>query len=178
MMAKSWLALPSYAAVSSRWDACALPTMRFGQGQMQQHSQVTQWLQYSTAPREKQAQLLRQQIRRPAFLSEPDRSTSSPAVLLSSNRFYPAILSSRRLCNSLAPPIGILVNAVWMLRFCSPPGTTGDGADNSQVTELNSRRDRCSSSGILQTLAIIKFRPPGAFLQSLRVVGLIWKSLH
>jgi len=65
-----------------------------------------------------------------------------------------------------------------MLRFCSPPGTTGDGADNSQVTELNSRRDRYSSSGILQTLAIIKFRPPGAFLQSLRVVGLIWKSLH
>lgn len=67
LMAKSWLALPSYAAVSSRWNACTLPTMYFGQGQMQQRSQVTQWLQYSAAACEKQAQLLCRQVSKTCF---------------------------------------------------------------------------------------------------------------
>lgn len=153
-----------------------LATTYFGQGQMQRSvecSQVTRWEQYSAAPRGPReassalvgarredlpsSQCLAEALEELQCFDPAGRKTSLRLTCPTQRHFAP------HPANAEVP---------------QPPNSAGEGADSSRTAELNPSNSNDGTVGLLQILTITKFRPSGAFLQSLRVVELIWKPLY
>lgn len=176
LMAKSWLALPSYAAVSSRWDAhMYLPPCILGRAR---HSTA---LSVPRSPGGKNTQLHPVVPEKPAQLLGP-RSEDLPSsqclaeALEELQCSHPAgrKISIRLTCPTQRHSALHPANTEVLL----PPNSTGEGADSSCITELKPSSSSDGIEGLLHILTITKFRSTGAFLQSLRVVELIWKPLY
>lgn len=173
LMAKSWLVLPSYAVDSSRGGAyvysppCILSRARCSTALSVPRSLMGNNTQLHLMGPEKQAQLSLGSDWRPTFLLKSGRSISVTAMLLSSKL--------KNFCTAHLPHPEVLCSVSCKYRSSASSKFHRRGADNSHITELNPRSGNGGREGILQTLTIIKLRPSGASLQSLRLVELIWK---
>lgn len=168
--------LPMPCSVKQMGCTYVVATMYFGQGQMQHSvecSQVTRWEQHSAAPRgprEASSALV-------GARSEDLPSSQCLAEALEELQcFHPAgrKTSLRLTCPTQRHFALHPANA----EVLQPPNSAGEGADSSRIAELNPSNSNDGIVGLLQILTITKFRPCGAFLQSLRVVELIWKPLY